>query len=64
MTIMEITNKKNGVKLEVEFFNNAYEARQRAIRLAGYAGYLNFVKDADGDIHASNKKYSIDLVVA
>lgn len=64
MTIMEITNKKNGVKLEVEFFNNVHEARQRAIRLTSYAGYLDFVKDSDGDIHASNKKYSVDLIVA
>ncbi len=64
MTIMEITNKKNGVKLEVEFFNNTYEARQRAIRLTSYAGFLNFVKDADGDSHAENKNYSVDLLRA
>lgn len=64
MTIMEITNKKNGIKLEVEFFNNTYEARQRAIRLAGYAGFLNFIKDADGDTHAENKNYSVDLLRA
>lgn len=64
MTIMEITNKKNGVKLEVEFFNNTYEARQRAIRLTGYAGYLDFVKDADGDTHAENKNYSVDILRA
>ena len=62
MMIMEITNKNNGIKLEVEYFNTAYEAKQRAIRLVGYAGYLDFVKDRDGDSKAENKNYSVDLV--
>lgn len=64
MTIMEITDKRTGIKLEVEFFNNYYEARQRSIRLAGYAGYLDFIKDADGDSHAENKNYSVDILRA
>lgn len=64
MTIMEITNKITGVKVELEFFNNFYEAKQRSIRLAGYAGYLDFIRDADGDSHAENKNYVVDLLRA
>jgi hypothetical protein len=64
MTIMTIMDRKTGTQLEIEFFNNVYEARQRAIRLAGYAGYLNFVKDSYGDAHADNKIYSVDLMRA
>lgn len=64
MTIMEIVDKRTGIKLEVEFFNNYYEARQRSIRLAGYAGFLDFKKDRDGDSHAENKNYTVDLLRA
>ena len=62
MTVMEIVDKRTGVKFEVEYFNTVYEAKQRAIRLAGYAGFLDFVKDRDGDSKAENKNYSVDLV--
>jgi hypothetical protein len=61
---MEITNKNTGIQLEIEFFNNVYEARQRAIRLTGYAGYLNFIKGSNGDSHAENKNYVVDLLRA
>lgn len=64
MTIMEITDKRTGLKLEVEFFNQFYDARQRSIRLAGYAGFLDFKKDRDGDSHAENKNYTVDLLRA
>lgn len=63
MIIMEITNKNTG-KLEVEYFNTFSEAKARAIRLAGYAGFLEFMKDRDGDSHAENHRYCIDLLVA
>lgn len=64
MMIMEITDKRTGIKLEVEYFNTVYEAKQKAIRLAGYAGYLDFVKDRDGDSKAENKNYNVDLIRA
>lgn len=64
MIIMEIVNKNTGVKMEVEFFNQFYDARQRAIRLTGYAGFLDFKKDRDGDSHAENKNYTVDLLRA
>lgn len=62
MTIMEIVNKNTGIKLEVEFFDSNYEAKQRAIALTRYAGYLDFIKSGNGDSHAENRKYSIDLL--
>lgn len=63
MIAMQISNKKTGA-LEVEWFNTLGEAKQRAIVLAGYAGFLNFIKDRDGDSHAENRHYSVDLLVA
>ena len=62
MVVMEIMDKRTGIKVETEFFNSFCEARQMSIRLAGYAGYLDFIKDSDGDSHAENRNYSVDLV--
>lgn len=64
MVVMEITDRNTNVRLEVEFFNNFYEAKRRSIRLAGYAGYLDFIRDADGDSHAENRHYSVDITRA
>lgn len=64
MTIMEIMDKRTGTQLKIEFFNNVYEARQRSIRLTGYAGYLNFIKGSNGDSHAENRNYVVDLIRA
>lgn len=59
MVCMEIV--KGTQKVTVEYFNAVWQAKQQAIRLAGYAGWLKFIQDADGDITASNDQFRVDI---
>lgn len=59
MVCMEI--RKGNLKFAVEYFNAMWQAKQQAIRLAGYAGWLKFIQDADGDITASNDQFVVDI---
>ena len=62
MVFMEITDKNSGITIEKSFFNQMYEAKNTAIRLAGYAGYFNFERDHDGDLVADNETFKVDIV--
>ena len=59
MVCMEI--KKGSLEVAVEYFDAMWQAKQQAIRLAGYAGWLRFIQDADGDITASNDTFKVDI---
>lgn len=59
MVCMEITANNN--KVTVEYFDAMWQAKKQAIRLAGYAGWLKFIQDADGDMTASNDQFKIDI---
>lgn len=59
MVCMEI--RKGNLDVTVEYFDSMWQAKQQAIRLAGYAGWLKFIQDEDGDITASNDKFVVDI---
>ena len=59
MVVMEIV--KGTQKVTVEYFNTAWQAKQQAIRLAGYAGWLKFIQDSDGDLSAENDQFRVDI---
>lgn len=59
MVVMEIA--KGTQKVTVEYFNTVWQAKQQAIRLAGYAGWLKFIQDADGDMTAENDQFRVDI---
>lgn len=61
MIIMELTNKNTGIVVE-HFCNDMHEAKNTAIRLARYAGFLNFEKDRSGDLVANNRTFKVDIV--
>ena len=61
MMTLEVKNTQ-GKSLHVETFNTQYEAKNQAIRMCGYAGFLKFVKERGGDITASNSKYKVDIM--
>jgi len=62
MIIMELTNKNTGMIIKRQFCNDVHDAKSTAIRLARYAGFLNFEKDRSGDLIANNKTFKVDIV--
>ena len=59
MVVMEI--RKGNLKFAVEYFDAMWQAKQQAIRLAGYAGWLKFIQDSDGDLSAENDQFRVDI---
>lgn len=64
MIFMQITDKNSGIVVEKSFFdhNQMYDAKNTAIRLAGYAGYFKFEKNRSGDLVADNETFKVDIV--
>lgn len=42
--------------------NSMNEAKSIVIGTCGYAGWLSFIKERGGDIHATNDKYIVDIM--
>lgn len=59
MVCMEI--RKGNLDVTVEYFDAMWQAKKQAIRLAGYAGWLKFIQDADGDLSAENDQFRVDI---
>lgn len=66
MTIvtLEVTNKSTGVAT-LNVVNTIAEAKRLAVRLAGYAGWLDFtrIEQHSRDLRAENSGFVVDILV-
>lgn len=62
MVVMELINNRTGMVIERQFCNDVHDAKDTAIRIARYAGFLNFEKDRSGDLSAKNRIFKVDIV--